>query len=66
MIALFDGARQPALHLPAGKRPILDFQHSDVGYELITRTDQHVMAVVIHVRPGGRCIADNWPNTPKG
>lgn len=66
VISLFDGARQPSPVVRAGKRQILDFQHSDVGYELITRADGRVMVVIIYMRPGGRCSAEQLAEHAEG
>jgi transcriptional regulator with XRE-family HTH domain len=59
MFAFLNGAHQPSPIIRAGERPQLDFCNADICYELTTRhLGGQLMAVVIHVQPGGRRIAE--------
>jgi transcriptional regulator with XRE-family HTH domain len=59
MFAFLNGAHQPSPIIRAGERPQLDLCDPDICYELTTRNlGGQLMAVVIHVQPGGRRIAE--------
>ena len=59
MFAFLDGAHQPSSIIRASERPHLEFSDSGIGYELLTHDlGGQMMAVVIHIQPGGRRIAE--------
>jgi len=59
MFAFLNGAHQPSPIIRADERPKLDLCDPDICYELTTRhLGGQLMAVIIHVQPGGRRIAE--------
>jgi transcriptional regulator with XRE-family HTH domain len=59
MFAFLNGAHQPSPVVRAGERPRLDLCDADICYELTTRhLGGQLMAVIIHIQPGGRRIAE--------
>lgn len=59
MFAFLNGIRQPSPIIRAHDRPKLDFSDAEISYELLTRNlGGKMMAMVIHVQPGGRRIAE--------
>jgi len=59
MFTFLDGERQPSPVIRANERPRLYFRDPAVGYELLSRNlGGQMMAVVIHLQPGGRRVAE--------
>jgi transcriptional regulator with XRE-family HTH domain len=59
MFAFLNGARQPSPIIRADERPRLDICDAEICYELLSRNlNGQVMALLIHVQPGGRRIAE--------
>jgi transcriptional regulator with XRE-family HTH domain len=59
MFAFLNGVHPPSPIIRANERPQLDLCDADICYELTTRNlGGQLMAVLIHVQPGGRRIAE--------
>ncbi len=59
MFAFLNGVRQPSSIVRANERPQLVFHDSEIYYELLSHDlGGQMMAVVIHIQPGGRRIAE--------
>ena len=59
MFAFLNGTHQPSPIIRADERPQLGFDDADICYELATRNlGGQLMAVIIHIQPGGRRIAE--------
>ena len=59
MFAFLDDGQPPSPIIPAEERPRLDICDAQICYELLSRNSNgQVMALLIHVQPGGRRIAE--------
>jgi len=59
MFAFLNGAREPSPIIRANERPRLDICDAQICYELLSHNlNGQVMALLIHVQPGGRRIAE--------